>query len=393
MKKENKKGFGQKLKSLLAWFLGLSLFKKALVLAPVVIIILIIIFSGGEKMYYETAAITKGSIKEVVEASGTINPVAQTEVGTQVSGTIYKMYVDYNTPVKMGQLLAEIDPATLKQQVLQQEASLMKTQSELANSQRTYDRYKELYKENFVSKSELDQAETTYLTNKASTIQAQASLEKAKTDLAYTKITSPVDGIVISRSVDLGQTVAASFNTPTLFLVAQDLTKMQIEVKVSEADIIKVEEGQDVTFTIDGYPTANFKGKVNQVRLSPETVQGMVAYTVVILVDNPELKLKPGMTANVTIVTQQKEDVLLAPNAALRYSPKASTEKYRSQGIWLLTKNGPERIDIKTGIMDDKNTEIMSGDISEGEEAIISESTTAKQTKSLFAAPGRGGRR
>ncbi|ACC98728.1 Efflux transporter, RND family, MFP subunit [Elusimicrobium minutum Pei191] len=390
MTKQTKEG---KIKSLFNWFKKLSLLKKSLILLPLIIVIIFLITRGGDKIFYETEPVRIGSIREVVEASGTINPVSQTEVGTQVSGTIYKLYVDFNSPVKRGQLLAEIDPATLRQQVLQQEASLMKAQSELTNSQRTYERYQQLYAQNFVSKSELDQAETTYLTNQANTIQAKASLAKAKTDLDYTRITSPVDGIVISRAVDLGQTVAASFNTPTLFLVAQDLTKMQIEVPVSEADIIKVQEGQNVTFTIDGYPSVTFKGVVNQVRLSPETVQGMVAYTVIIMVDNPELKLKPGMTANVTIITQEKDDAKLVPNAALRFTPKSSTEKYRSQGIWVLTKQGPERIDIKTGIMDDKNTEIISDQINVGDEVIIAETTNAKQKKSLFAGPQRQRRR
>ncbi|WP_424244855.1 HlyD family secretion protein [Elusimicrobium posterum] len=369
------------------WFKGLSILKKGLIAIPFIIVALFFSCRGGDKVYYETSALKMGSIQDIVEASGTINPVSQTEVGTQVSGTVYKLYVDFNSPVKKGQLLAEIDPATLKQQVLQQEASLMKAQSELTNAERTYERYKQLFENNYVSKSELDTTETQYLTSKASYVQAQASLEKAKTDLAYTKITSPVDGIVITRDVDLGQTVAASFNTPTLFLVAQDLTKMQIEVKVSEADIIKVQEGQSVTFTIDGYPQADFSGVVNQVRLSPETVQGMVAYTVVISVDNKDLKLKPGMTANVTIVTEKKDNVLLAPNAALRYTPKNNTERYKTQGIWILTKEGPERIDIKTGLMDDKNTEIISDYLIEGDEAITSESANAKATKSLLSAP------
>ncbi|MDR0291991.1 MAG: efflux RND transporter periplasmic adaptor subunit [Elusimicrobium sp.] len=376
------------------WLKNLSWFKKGLILLPFILIAAYFFMTRGSgKIYYETAPLTKGVIQDVVQASGTINPVAQTQVGTQVSGTIYKMYVDFNSPVKKGQLLAEIDPASFQQAVLQQQAALMKVQSQLANSERTYKRYKELYAENFVARSDLDSAETTYLTDKASAVQAQAALDNAKTNLSYTKIVSPVDGIVITRAVDLGQTVAASFNTPTLFLVAQDLTKMQIEVSVSEADIIKVHEGQSVLFTIDGYPNTNFNGVVNQVRLSPQTVQGMVAYTVVILVDNQDQKLKPGMTANVTIITQKKENVLLAPNAALRYTPKSSTEKYKSRGIWILQNGVPTRIDIKTGIQDDKNTEITSGGVKEGDAAITSESTTVQKKSSLLGTPGRPQRR
>lgn len=338
------------------------------------------------KIYYETAEVVRGDIVDKVEASGTINPVSQTNVGTQVSGIIYKLYVDFNTPVKKGAMLAEIDPATLEATLLQQEAALMKAESNMKNDERTYDRYKQLYKQDFVAKSELDSAETQYLSSKASYIQAKASVDKAKTDLQYTKITSPVDGIVISRAVDLGQTVAASFQTPTLFIVAQDLTKMQIEVKVSEADIIAVKEGQRVTFNIDGYPGEEFAGKVNQVRLSAETVQGMVAYTVVISVDNSDLKLKPGMTANITIITNEKNDVLLVSNSALRYSPASSTEKFRSRGVWLLKNGAPVRVEITPGIMDDRYTEIASGGVQDGDMAITMETTSAKQAKSLFGA-------
>ncbi|MCL2888179.1 MAG: efflux RND transporter periplasmic adaptor subunit [Elusimicrobia bacterium] len=382
------------MKAFFLWLKNLSWFKKGLILLPFIIIAAYFFMTRNSgKIYYETVPLARGSIQDVVQASGTINPVVQTEVGTQVSGTIYKLYVDFNSPVTKGQLLAEIDPAPFQQAVLQQSAALTKAQSQLANSQRTFERYKELYAQNFVAKSDLDTAETQYLSDKSSAVQAQAALDTAKTNLGYTKIVSPVDGIVITRAVDLGQTVAASFNTPTLFLVAQDLTKMQIEVLVSEADIIKVKEGQNVTFTIDGYPNTNFNGIVNQVRLSPQTVQGMVAYTVIILVDNQDQKLKPGMTASVTIITQQKDNVLLAPNVALRYAPKDSTEKYKSRGIWLLQNGVPVRIDIKTGIQDDKNTEIVSGDVKEGDLAITSESTTVQKKSSLLAVPGRPQRR
>ncbi|WP_428898112.1 HlyD family secretion protein [Parelusimicrobium proximum] len=370
-----------------SWFMGLAVWKKVLIIAVIAVILYFAFGRGGDKMYYNTSPVTRGNIKDVVEASGTISPVAKTDVGTQVSGTISRLYVDYNSVVKKGDMLAELDPALLEAAVTQQQAALMKSESTLRNDERTYDRYKKLYKQDFVAKSELDSAETQYLSSKASYIQAKASLDKAQTDLSYSKIISPVDGIVISRAVDEGQTVAASFQTPTLFVVAQDLTKMQIEVKVSEADIIKVKEGQAVVFSIDGYPQEEFKGEVRQVRLEAETVQGMVAYTVVISVDNHDLKLKPGMTANVTIITEEKKDVLLVPNAALRYVPKSVTQRFQSRGVWVVYNGAPERVEIKLGIMDDKNTEVLDSDLEEGEPVIISETANKKQASSLLGGP------
>ncbi len=368
------------IKKIFAWIWNLGLIKKIIICVIILGTVLFFSCRGNGKITYVTTPLAKGDISDKVEASGTINPVSQTNVGTQVSGTIYKLYVDFNSPVKKGQMLAEIDPALLEAQVLQQQANLMKAQSTLANDQRTYERYKTLYAQNFVAKSELDSSETQYLSSKANAIQAKASLDKAETDLKYTKITSPVDGIVISRAVDLGQTVAASFQTPTLFTVAQDLTKMQIEVAVSEADIIKVKEGQEATFNIDGYPNARFEGKITQVRNSPVTVQNVVSYTVVVSVDNKEQKLRPGMTANVTIVTEEKKDVFLVTNATLRYSPSTSTEKFKRQGIWVLENNEPKRYDVRTGIMDDKNTEISGKDLVEGM-LVITEEQTPKSAK------------
>lgn len=357
---------------------------KTIAIISAVLVIAIIFFScrGKGEIQYTTAPLKKGSITDKVEASGTINPVLQTNVGTQVSGTISKLYVDFNSLVKKGDLLAEIDPALLEAAVVQQKASLMRAESTLANDQRTYDRYKTLYAQNFVAKSELDSAETQYLSSKAQAIQARATLDKAETDLKYTKITSPVDGIVISRDVDLGQTVAASFQTPTLFIVAQDLTKMQIEVAVSEADIIKIHEGQNVMFTIDGYPDVYFKGVITQVRNSPVTVQNVVSYTVIVSVDNKELMLKPGMTANVTIITEEKNGVFLAPNAALRFSPSVSTDKFKTQGVWTLANGQPVRHNIQAGIMDERNTEISGEDLKEGMLLITAETTSKKAASS-----------
>lgn len=366
----------EKLLKMWTWIKNLSLFKKALIILVIIIAVFIFSCGGGSEISYTATPLKKGEIVDKVEASGTINPVSQTNVGTQVSGTIHRLYVDFNSPVKKNDILAEIDPAVLEAAVLQQKASLMRAESTLANDQRTYERYKTLYKQNFVAKSELDSAETQFLSSKAAAIQAQASLDKAETDLSYTKIISPVDGIVISRAVDLGQTVAASFQTPTLFIVAQDLTKMQIEVAVSEADIIKVKEGQTADFNIDGYPNKTFKGKITQVRNSPETVQNVVSYKVIVSVDNADLLLKPGMTANVSIITEEKDGVFLAPNAALRFSPSISTERFRQQGVWALEDGAPVRYSIKAGIMDDKNTEISGEGLHEGMQLITAESAS-----------------
>lgn len=350
-------------------------------------------FGKKEQQLYRTETVKKAKIVEQVEASGTINPTTETSVGTQVSGKIQEILVDYNSIVKEGDLMAVIDPSTYESTVVQQEANLLKVESEYNNQLRNYERYKKLYKQELVAKSELDDAETAYLQAKAQVVQAQATLDKAKIDLGYTQIISPVNGIVISKEVELGQTVAASFNTPTLFSVAEDLTKMQIEVNISEADISKIAEGQDVDFTVDAYPTTTFKGKVIQVRNSPITTSNVVTYTVVVSVDNGELKLKPGMTANASIITAVREDALSVSNQSLRFVPpteakikNASPEgkkSYKGQGIWVQDKNTGEieRIEITTGITDGNRTEILSDNLPENTE-IISSSSLKNNSKS-----------
>ena len=248
------------------------------------------------KVVYETAPIEKRTITHVVEASGTINPVNTVSVGSTVSGLISAIYVDFNSTVKKGQLLAEIDPRTFQATVDQNAASMASAQADLANKQavyemslKTYNRYKNLYSKNFIPKSELDQAESDYKSNmaqvnaaRAKITQARAQYNQSLVNLNYTKITAPVDGMIISRKVDLGQPVAASFQAPELFTIAQDLEKMQIEVNVSEADIGNVQEGQDVIYTLDGYPNSEFDGKVTQVRISPTTVSNVVTYSVIV---------------------------------------------------------------------------------------------------------------
>ena len=364
--------------------------QKKYIYSSAAIIALIIIggigFSGAKQVKYKTKAIERCTITEVVEASGTINPVNTVSVGSTVSGLIKEIYVDYNDVVKKGQILAQIDPANFEATVQQNQAQINNARANLAKlqaianyDQKQYVRYKNLYSKNFVAKSELDEKLSTYQSDlaqinaaKAQISQYQATLKTALTNLGYTKIIAPVDGTVISREIDLGSPVAASFQAPELFTIAQDLTKMQIEVSVSEADIGRVEEGQDVTYTLDGYTDSTFTGKVTQVRLSPTTESNVVTYTVIVDVNNEDLKLKPGMTANVSIITDKSENVLCVPNMALKFTPDINGPKYKNQGIWILEKGKPKRVEIETGAYNDSSTEIISDKIQEGTDVIIS---------------------
>ena len=279
--------------------------------------------------------VTRGDILATVTATGELNAINVVDIGTQVSGTIQEIYVDYNTVVKKGQLLAVIDPSVLKLTLSEAEASLAvyqagvrSAQANLEDAERQYKRSKELFNRKLIARSEVDTNETTLATKRAALAEARAraqqgkaSVERARTNLNYTRITSPIDGIVVDRKVDVGQTVAASYQTPELFSIAQDLTKMQIETKVDEADIGNVKEGQTVTFRVDAFPDEIFNGKVVQVRISPSTTDSVVTYTVIINVDNKDFKLKPGMTANVSIETAKAENALRIPVAALRFTP------------------------------------------------------------------------
>lgn len=355
-----------------------------------------------DEIKYRTEKAARGDIISTVTATGTVNAVTTVLVGTQVSGTIKSIYADFNSPVKSGQLIAQIDPSTFEAQVEQARANLMaakanleKAEVALIDAKRTKDRNAELFSKNLIARSELDTAEATYDTAraqinsaKAQVSQSEAALKIAETNLRYTRILSPVDGVVISRNVDIGQTVAASFQTPTLFTIAQDLTKMQIYTSVDEADIGNIKSGQDAEFTVDAYPELNFNGAVSQVRNSPVTVQNVVTYDVVIKVDNPELKLKPGMTANVSIVLQNKKDILRIPNAALRFSPddkdngRTQGQKEKGPGVWALEAGNAKRIPIKTGISDGSYTELVSGEVSEGQELIVESLEKQKNSNS-----------
>lgn len=347
------------------------------------------------KITYETRQLKRCTITQVVEASGTINPVNTVSVGSVVSGMIESIYVDFNSEVKKGQLLAQIDPRTFQATVEQNRASVQNAEANMAKiqavtemSRKTYVRYKNLYAKNFIAKSELDQAESDYLSNKAQIAsalaqitQARANLATAETNLGYTKIVAPVDGTIVSREIDIGQSVAASFQAPELFTIAQDLTKMQIEVSVSEADIGKVAVGQDVTYTLDGYQDSVFNGKVTQVRISPTTVSNVVTYTVIVEVDNEDLKLIPGMTANVSIITSKSENVMCAPSIALKYNPNTDGTRYKQQGIWILENKKPKRVEIETGSSDDTYIEVKSKDLKEGDTIITGASNIKKADK------------
>lgn len=342
---------------------------------------------GKAGVRFRTEAVTRGDILQTVTATGTVNPVTTVLVGTQVSGTIKHIYVDFNSPVTKGQLIAQIDPATFEAQVAQARANLLlaranleKAQATLVDARRTRDRNRQLIAKDLIAQGDVDTAQTNYETakagvnaSKAQVAQAEAALNNALTNFQYTRILSPVDGIVVSRNVDVGQTVAASFQTPTLFTIAQDLTKMQIDTNVDEADIGKVAIGQAVEFTVDAFPDVTFKGKVSQVRIAPIIVENVVTYDVVIVVDNPELKLKPGMTANVSIIVASRKGVLRLPNAALRFSPPVEGKaKLRDgPGVWMLRKSKPARVPVTTGISDGMYTELLKGGPGEGQEVIV----------------------
>lgn len=382
--------------------------KKSIIItitALLIIIAMLVFFAKkGKSVSYKTEPVENRTIVQVVEASGTIQPVQTVSIGSQVSGMIKDIYVDYNSEVKKGQLLAQIDTSLFTAQVEQAQANIANARSNLAkiqaiaeNDRKTYVRYQNLYKRNFVAKSELDLAESTYKSDvaqvsaaRAQIAQASAAYNTAAANLRYTKIISPVDGVVVSRGVDVGQTVAASFQTPELFSVAQDLTKMQIEANVAEADIGKVKVGQEVTYTLDGYQDDVFNGKVLQVRISPTTVQNVVTYTVVIQVDNEDMKLIPGMTANVSIVTNKKTDVPSVANAALKFTPNVdgSGPKYKEQGVWILDEHKkPKRINVSTGANDDEYTELISKDIKVGDMVITGLNGEEKDTNSKGGRP------
>jgi len=389
--------------------------KKKIIIA---IAIVAIILAGGAFFLFKNKEngpkfrmemVTKGDVTATVTATGTMNAVVTVLVGTQVSGTIKTLYVDFNSPVKKGQILAQIDPATFQAKVEEARANLLlkranvkKSDAALADAKRTMERNRVLFARNFIARSDLDTSETNYQSavaelsaSKSEVEQAKAALSGAEINLKYTRIVSPVDGTVISRSVDVGQTVAASFQTPTLFNIAQDLKQMQIDTNVDEADIGKIKVDQPVDFTVDAYADITFKGKVSEVRNAPTTIQNVVTYDVVVKVDNPDLKLKPGMTANVSIILADKKGVLRIPNAALRFRPAEKADEREKEalaqkgpGVWVLENRKPKRIAVALGISDGNYSEIVSDDLKEGIEVIVEATGGEKKSSKPPAGPG-----
>jgi len=349
--------------------------------AVVLIALVAWLLSGGkkeEKVSFETAKIEKQNISTSITATGTIEPVTSVTVGTQVSGIVSKLYVDYNSVVKRGQVIAELDKTNLVSELNTTKANLASAQSTLNYETANYNRYKTLYDKGLVSADEYENARLSYDKARQQVATAKESVQKAQTNLGYATITSPIDGVVLSKSVEEGQTVAASFNTPELFTIAQDLTDMRVIADIDEADIGGVKEGQRVSFTVDAFPEDHFEGNVTQVRQQATTESNVVTYEVVISAPNNDLKLKPGLTANVTIFTLEKNDVLAVPSKALRFTPnEALLEKEQKiediqapKKVWSKEGNTFKAHAVETGTTNGMLTEIVSG-IKEGDEVLV----------------------
>lgn len=333
---------------------------------------------------YKTQALEMGDVTQTVSANGTLNPVVLVNVGTQVSGTVKKLHVDFNDKVSQGQALAELDPALFQAQAAQSDASVNSAQASLELAQANEARMRGLFAQEYVSRQELDQAVQALKSARAQLALARAQNQKDRTNLAYTVIRSPVSGVVVSREVDTGQTVAASFQTPTLFKIAQDLSKMQINSSFAEADVGNIQVGQPVRFSVDAFPNRSFKAVVKQRRINPTTQQNVVTYDVVVAVDNPEQILMPGMTAYVNITVAQRKNALLVPNAALRFKPadmsakngksrKEERKKGASATVYVLDQDKLKPLSIGTGITDNKFTEVVSGALKAGDAVVVEE--------------------
>lgn len=323
-------------------------------------------------MAYETVAVERGTISNSVTATGTIEPITEVEVGTQVSGKITKLFADYNSIVRAGQLLAELDTVELRATLDSRTASLEAARVKYEYQQKNYNRIKGLFEKGMVSETDYEDAEYAYETARTDYDQAKSNLVQAETNLGYARIYSPIDGIVISREVEVGQTVASSFETPTLFTLAEDLRQMRVIADVDEADIGQVEEGQEVSFTVDAYPDDVFRGTVTQKRLQATEESSVVTYEVVISADNPDLKLIPGLTANVSIYTMQKPDVLIVPAKALRFTPELGQQASTSgpRRVWVSRGGQLTEVAVKTGVSDGIYTEITEG-VAEGDSVAV----------------------
>lgn len=389
------------------------------------------VFFNGERkppIRYRTAAVERGQVVSVVSATGTINPVVSVQVGTQVSGMIKSLHADFNSRVKAGETVAIIDPEPFKARREQAVSNLemarsnvARSRADLAQRKRELDRVQSLLPQQFVSQNDADVASTNYQSAEAQlrvaeaqVKQAEAALNAAELELKYTVIRSPVDGIVVARNIEVGQTVAASFATPNLFLIALDLTKMQVDTNVSESDIGGMTEGKEAVFTVDAYPGESFAGVIKQVRLAPMNVQNVVTYNVVVGVDNPDLRLKPGMTANVSIVVAQRDQALKVPNAALRFvPPKTEGDRRGSNGhatradlgrpihtgggmgqsrtVWKQLEGGDlVSLSIQAGISDGIATEVLSGNLAEGDLVVVGIEQSFGERKGGELPPGFG---
>jgi HlyD family secretion protein len=389
------------------------------------------VFFNGERkppIRYRTAAVERGQIVSVVSATGTINPVVSVQVGTQVSGMIKSLHADFNSRVKAGDTVAIIDPEPFKARREQAASNLemarsnvARAKADLAQRKRELDRVQSLLPQQFVSQNDVDVALTNFQSAEAQlwvaeaqVKQAEAGLNAAELELKYTVIRSPVDGIVVARNVEVGQTVASSFATPNLFLIALDLTKMQVDTNVSESDIGGMAEGKEVVFTVDAYPGESFGGVIRQVRLAPMNVQNVVTYNVVVGVDNTDLRLKPGMTANASIVVAQRDQVLKVPNAALRFMPPKTEgdrrvsdgqatkvdvgrlihtggEARQSRTVWKQTESGDlVSVLAQTGISDGVTTEVLSGGLREGDSVVVGVEQPFGERKGSELPPGFG---
>ncbi len=361
------------------WFLGIFM-------AAILSVISWLAFSPGSKLQYKLDVIEKGDIQVLITATGKINPVTKVQVGTQVTGTLSRIYADFNQKVKKGQVIAQIDPTFLKAQLLEAEANLEKAKAQVDQMKKTAERATELFERKLISQSEKEEAATNYNLALAQFKQAQAAYHRAEVSLQYTTIVSPIDGVVISRNVDVGQTVAASLQAPILFVIANDLSQIQVEANIDEVDIGKVRVGQEVSFFVDAYPDEKFTGNVAQVRLQPIIAQNVVSYEVIIDVMNKENKLLPGMTANLSIIVETKTGIFKTPNMALRYQPSLTQEQFKTFSdrygdqfdmknntiLWTLDKQSNlEPIIVRPGITDGNYTEIREGKVTEGIRVIV----------------------
>ncbi|MER2513012.1 MAG: efflux RND transporter periplasmic adaptor subunit [Nitrosomonas ureae] len=368
-----------------------------------IIIVLILItlaavywYSGDSKESlankYKTRNIERGDIIQTISANGTLTPVVLVNVGTQVSGTVAKLHADFNDQVEIGQILAELDPAILRAQLQQSKANLLNAQVTLRIAESKLRRHRLLKEKEFISPEALEIIEQETEAARAQLAINQAQVERDQANLNYSVIRSPISGVVIARDVDIGQTVAANFQTPILFQIAKDLRQMQINISVAEADIGQLHIGQLIHFTVDAFQQRKYSGTVKQVRLNPTIQENVVTYNVVAMVDNDDGTLLPGMTANIHFVVKQKNDVLRVPNAALRFQPKnlesgesgKSTQSSQQPTVYLLTENHPLPKTVTTGITDGNFTEIISDEIKAGDKVILSEAADKKESESKF---------